>query len=122
MESINVKKKKFGVCNIKIGQSYTFKDSKNTFIINKNLSCNSKNVILIIECENCKQTFIGFTKDFNTRISLHKSNIKIEINRKLNIFLNVVIDYLKQCQYFKQTITIYYKSKKMILLKNTHPH
>ena len=33
--------------------------------------------------------------------------------------LYVVMDYLKQCQYFKQTITIYYKSK--ILLKITNP-
>ncbi len=50
------------VCNMLIGQSYTFKDSKKTFIINKKLSCNSKKVIYIIECENCKQTYIGCTK------------------------------------------------------------
>ena len=61
-------------------QSYTFKDSKNSFIINKNLSCNSKNVIYIIECENCKQTYKGCTKNFNNRKSLLKINIKIEIN------------------------------------------
>ena len=49
------------------------------------LCCNSKNVIYIIECENCKQTYIGCTKNFNNRISLHKSYIKIKINRKLFI-------------------------------------
>ena len=34
-------------------------------------------------CENCKQTYIGCTKNFNNRVSLHKSNIRIEIYRKL---------------------------------------
>ena len=59
----------------------TFKDSKKTFIMNKNLRCNLKNVIYMTECENCKQTYIGCTKNFNNRISLHKSNIKIKINK-----------------------------------------
>ena len=77
------KNKRCGVCNIIIGQLYIFKDSKETFNINKNLTCNLKNVIYIIECGNCKETFIGCTKNFINRISLHKSNIKIEINWKL---------------------------------------
>ena len=37
----------------------------------------------MIECENCKPTYISRTKNFNNRILLHKSNIKIEINRTL---------------------------------------
>ena len=36
-----------------------------------------------MKCENYKQTYIGCTKNYNTRILLHKSDIKIEINRKL---------------------------------------
>ena len=59
------------------------KKKKEAFIMNKNLSCNSKNVIYIIECENCKQTYVGCTKIFNKRISEHKSYITIEIIRKL---------------------------------------
>ena len=37
----------------------------------------------MIKSENCKQTYTGCTKKFNNRISVHKSNIKIEIIKKL---------------------------------------
>ena len=64
------------------GKSYTFKNPKTKFKINKNLSCNSKNVVYIIECSECKEIYIGSTQALNTRTSFHRSNIKIEENRK----------------------------------------
>ena len=74
------------VCDIIIERkSYTFKNPETRFKINKDLSCNSKNVVYIIECSKCKEIYIWSTQALNTRISLHKSNIKITENRKLNV-------------------------------------
>ena len=67
------------------GKSYSFKIPETKFKIIKNSSCNSKNVVYIIECNECKEIYIGSTQALNTRISLHKSNIKIEENRKVNV-------------------------------------
>ena len=72
------------MCDIIIeGKSYTFKNSETKFKINKN--CNSKNVVFLIECRECKEICIGSTQAFNTRTSVHKSNIKVEEKRKLNV-------------------------------------
>ena len=74
--------KRCKICDIIIaGKSLTFKKFK----INKDLSCNTKNVVYIIKCSKCKEDYIGPTQALDTRISLHKSNIKITENRKLNV-------------------------------------
>ena len=54
-----------------------------TFRINENLSCNSKSIVNIIECCKCK-VYIGSTQVLNNRIYLHKNDIKLPVNRKLN--------------------------------------
>ena len=47
------------MCNIIIeGKSYTFKNPETKFKINKNLSCNSKNVVYLIEYRECKEIYI----------------------------------------------------------------
>ena len=53
MESQNARCR---VCDIIIeGKSYTFKNLKTKFIINKNLSYNLKSAVYIIECSNYKK-------------------------------------------------------------------
>ena len=80
------KNKQYKICDIIIkGKSYIFKNPETKFKINKDLSCYSKNVVYIIECSKCKELYIGSTQALNTRISFHKSNIKITENRKLNV-------------------------------------
>ena len=81
------------------------------FKIDKDLSCNSKIVVYIIKCSKCKEIYIGSTQALNTRISLHKSNIKITENRKLNIS-----KHLYECDqgYFK-IIPIYQTNNYMLL-------
>ena len=95
------------------GKSYTFKNPETKFKIDKNLSCNSKNVAYIIECNECKEIYTGSTQALNTRISLHKSNIKIEENRKWNVskhlYQNVAEENVILCQSTKTTITRFYK-------------
>ena len=78
--------KRCGVCNIIIeGKSYTSENLKITFIKNRNLSCNPKNVVYIIKCTNYNKIYIGCTQMLNNRVCLHKSNIKLPENRKLYI-------------------------------------
>ena len=62
-------------------KSYTFKKKNVNKIQNKDLCCNSKNVVYIIESNKCKKIYIGSTQTLSTRISIHKSNIKKK-NRK----------------------------------------
>ena len=72
--------KRCKLCDIVIkGKSYNFKNPKTKLKINKDLSCNSKNIVYIIECSKCKEIYIGSTQALNT-ISLHRSNIKITEN------------------------------------------
>ena len=47
------------VCDIIIeGKSPTFKNQEAKFRIKKDLSCNSKNIIYVIECNKCKEIYI----------------------------------------------------------------
>ena len=41
-------------------------------------------VLYIIERNKCKKVYIEFTQALYTRISFHKSNIKVPENRKIN--------------------------------------
>ena len=67
------------------GKSYSFKNQETKFKINEDLSCNSKNVVYIIKYSECKEIYIGSRQALNTRTSLHRSYIKIEENRKLDV-------------------------------------
>ena len=93
-------------------KSYTFKSLETKFKINKYLSCNSKNVVYRIECSKCKEIYIGSTQALNTRTSLHKSNIKIEENRKLN-----VSKHLYQCSRGEDNIMQIYQNNDYTLLQ-----
>ena len=64
-------------------KSYTFENPKTKFIIHNDLSCNSKNVVYIIESNKCKEVYIGSTQDLNIRISLQKNNIKLPENKSV---------------------------------------
>ena len=67
------------------GEFCTFKNPETKFIIIKDLSWNSKNVVYIIKCSKCKEIFIESTQTINTSIYFHRSTIKITENRKLNV-------------------------------------
>ena len=78
--------KRCKICDIIIeGKSYTFKNPKTKFKINKDLSCDSKNVVYIIKCSKSKEIYTGSTQALNTSTSLHRSNVKITEKRKLNL-------------------------------------
>ena len=74
------------ICDINIeSKSNTFKNPEIKWKINKDLNFNSKTVVYIIECYKFKEIYIGSTSARNTRISLHKNNIKITEKWKLNV-------------------------------------
>ena len=93
-------------------ESYSFKNPETKYKINKNLSCNSENVLYIIECNECKEIYIRLTQALNTRTSLHKSYIKIQENRKLN-----VSKHLYQCSRGKFKIMPIYQNNEHSLLQ-----
>ena len=75
--------KRCKICDMIIeGKSNTFKNPETKFKMNQNLSCNSKNIVYITECSDFKKIYTGSTQALNTRTSLHRSNTKIEENRK----------------------------------------
>ena len=105
--------KRCKICDIIIeGKSYTLKNPETKFKINKNLSCNSKNIVYIIECNKYKEMYIGSTQALNTRTSLHRSNIKIEENRNLD-----VSKHLYQCSGGKFKIMPLYQTNNNMLLQ-----
>ena len=77
-------KPRCGICNIlKEGDSYTFQDRK-TFHIRRHLTCESQNVVYVLECERCHENYIGSTTlQLTKRITLHRSQIKNEQYRTL---------------------------------------
>ena len=93
-------------------KSYTFKNPKRKFWINKDWRCNSKNIVYVAKCNKCKQIYIGLTQTPNTRISLRKSNIKIPENRKLN-----VSKQLYECNLGKFKTMPIYQTKDYTLLQ-----
>ena len=65
------------------------------FIMNKNLGSNSKNIVYVIECSKSKKVYVGSTQIFNSRRSLHKSNM---FTRKQNsMFQNIYTNAATEC-------------------------
>ena len=93
------------------GKSDIFKYPETKFKINKNLSCNSKYIVYIIEWSECKEIYIGSIQALNSRSSLPRSNIKIEENGKLN-----VSKHLYQCSWGKFKIIPIYQNNDYTLL------
>ena len=51
--------------------------SKQVFPINKYITCQSNNLIYLMECRTCKQSYVGYaTANLPKRFSNHKSHIK----------------------------------------------
>ena len=61
-----------------------FRNSNVTFKLKNNFSCNSKFVIYLIVC-GCGLEYIGECQNLKQRTRLHRSNLKCERNRVLNV-------------------------------------
>ena len=71
--------KRYKICDIIIeGKSYTFKNPETKFKINKNLSRNSKNIVYIIDCSECKEIYIRSTLALNHYTGVIPKYKKIE--------------------------------------------
>ena len=79
-------KPRCGTCNIiKEGNLYTFQD-KTTFEIRRHLTCESQNVVYVLECQKCHENYIGSTTlTLTRRMTLHRSQIKNEQYRILSV-------------------------------------
>ena len=66
--------------------------SRQIFSITKNLNCQSKNLIYLMECNTCKLSYVGYTtSNLPKRLSNHKSHIKrgIKSCKLVNHFLDI---------------------------------
>ncbi len=71
---------------------FTSYHSEQIFTISKKLNCQSTNLIYLIECNTCKQSYIGYTTtNLPKRFSNHKSHIKkgIKSCKLVNHFIEV---------------------------------
>ena len=57
-------------------RKFTSKITGKTYFIKGDLSCNSKNVLYLITCDNCKDEYIVSAVDFKPRFRVHKSDMK----------------------------------------------
>ena len=82
-------KKRCQLCNIIItGNKITFKPTNNDFYIKFNMTCNSTNVLYVIECQGCRKMYIGETGNLRFRTNLHRDhatkNIGLGVSRHLH--------------------------------------
>ena len=68
-------------CSVLIeGRKFTSTNTKKTYTIRKNLTCNSKFVIYLATCQKCSGQYVGkSTTAFKTRHSNHRQEIKNKI-------------------------------------------
>ena len=70
---------KCATCSYHLLLTPTFKGSNknaNTYKIRHQLSCTTSNIVYLITCKKCKKQYVGLTtKQLNTRINHHRSNI-----------------------------------------------
>ena len=71
-----------------------------------------KKNVCIIECSECKEICIESTQALNTRTSVHRSNIKMEEKRILNVW-----KHLSPCSQGKFKIIPQYQTKEYTLLQ-----
>ena len=63
------------LCKIIItGNSLIFHLNNFYFTIKCNMTCNCKNCLYVIECQGCKQMYIGETNNFRLRTNLHRDH------------------------------------------------
>lgn len=77
-------------CNyIKYTNSFTSSYTKKTFYIDSEMSCNSKNVIYLIQCSKCKAQYVGETKRrLKDRLNNHTSCIRTKANTCISLHFN----------------------------------
>ena len=56
--------------------SFYFKNSGINFTIKTPMTCTVRNVIYVLQCKACQQTYIGETVNFRSRMSAHKNSSK----------------------------------------------
>ncbi|KAJ8018211.1 hypothetical protein HOLleu_43926 [Holothuria leucospilota] len=67
------------------GKKIHFSVTDEDFFVKTNFTCESKNVVYVLNCSNCNDQYIGSTKNFANRVTLHRSHIKNECYRILEV-------------------------------------
>ena len=83
-------------------------------MIKNYFDCNSKFVIYTLICDNCDKKYIGECSEVRQRMNLHKSDIKLHQNRKLQ-----VSKHIHNCADGKFKFCIIYQSDSNVLKRRT---
>lgn len=60
-----------------------------TVQVDRDMSCNNRNIIYIIICDKCKKAYVGETKNkLKERLNKHRSDIKLRVNSAISIHFN----------------------------------
>ena len=65
----------------KYGCTVTTMVTSKTYFIKGKLSCNSRNVLYLITCSNCREHYVGSAIDFKQKETIPKSHIKTNKDR-----------------------------------------
>jgi len=63
--------------------NFMFRPKNINFVVKRAMSCKSKNVLYVLECNSCNKQYIGETSCFRSRMNLHKSHIRSLTNDSL---------------------------------------
>lgn len=79
--------KRCGTCkHLLEGNTITFQNQSKPFKVKQNMSCTSKNLIYVLNCNGCNSAqYIGQTNDLRKRVTIHRQQIKDAELRKLPV-------------------------------------
>lgn len=76
--------KRCKLCSILIEGTHIILNNSEKFTVKQNMNCKTQNLVYMIICDGCKNTYIGETEQqLNQRINLHRSQIKNPNNRTI---------------------------------------
>ena len=113
-----MKKKTFGVSKCNVSRCKTclsinttsqvyFSQVNQTYNIRDSFNCKLKDCIYVINCPGCEQYYIGKTVSLRHRMTTHRSNIKHEDQRVME-----VSKHLDSCGKGKFRVTPFYRMKR----------
>ena len=113
-----------GKCDLLItGDTLKLKNGS-TWKIKSQMSCKSKDIIYMIICPKCQDSYIGQTQDLRKRVTLHREQIKHEEYRHLPVSKNLFkcnngtfkIMPIYQCKHGSTKLEREFKEKELITL------
>ena len=97
-------KKKCKTCNLIVEAKEKVQINGKTIKFNANMTCESRNVIYLLTCNNCQENYIGFTtQNLQKRMTLHRQQIQHKEYTILNFS-----KHIQNCKKYFSVLPIFY--------------